>query len=422
MKIIVLFSLFFCVFTHSQTKYPVVTLDLPKDAKYFSSQVEPSIAIHPKNQDIIAAGTVMDDYYLSKDGGKTWKSSTIKSKYGVNGDPVLVFDRKGQLYYFHLSNYSKGSYLDRIVCQPSKCSYKKFKNGSFPEPNGTKVQDKHWVAVDENNVLHMTWTQFDAYNSANPKDSSIIVYSQSKNQGKTWSKPLRISKYGGDCLDDDNTVEGAVPAIGPNGEIYVCWTGPRGLVFQKSLDHGKTWLKEEMFIDNQIGGWTLDIPGINRANGLPILKCDVSDGQFKGRLYLNWCDQRNGEDDTDVFMSYSDDQGSSWSTPVKVNQDESGNHQVFTWMAVDPSNGYLYFVYYDRRNYEGNETDVYISRSKDGGLTFVDERISDRLFTPNPDVFFGDYLNIDAVSGKIVAIWPRMDNDKISLQVTLIDN
>lgn len=405
-----------------QTKYTVVTLPLPEDANYFSSQVEPSIAIHPKKTNIIAAGSVMDDYYLSKDGGKTWKSTTIKSKFGVNGDPVLTFDQEGKLYYFHLSNYSKGSYLDRIVCQKARCGYRKFNQGTFPTPNGTKVQDKQWVVIDQHNTIHMTWTQFDAYNSADPMDSSVIVYSKSSDQGKSWSLPKRISKYAGDCLDDDNTVEGAVPAIGPNGEIYVCWTGPKGLMFQKSLDNGENWFEAEMFVDQHYGGWTLEIPGINRANGLPILKCDISHGPNRGRLYLNWCDQRNGEDDTDVLLSYSDDQGKTWSKPKKVNQDESGNHQIFTWMSIDSSNGYLYFVYYDRRNYETNETDVFLSRSKDGGMTFTDERISDKPFIPSQDIFFGDYLNIDAVNGKIVAIWPRMDNRKISLQVTLIDN
>ena len=63
--------------------------------------------------------------------------------------------------------------------------------------------------------------------------------------GETWSAPLRLSQVAGDCIDDDNTVEGAVPAVGPNGEIYVSWAGPVGIVFDKSTDGGKTWVKED---------------------------------------------------------------------------------------------------------------------------------------------------------------------------------
>jgi hypothetical protein len=89
-------------------------------------------------------------------------------------------------------------------------------------------------------------------------------------------------------------------------------------------------------------------------------------------------------------------------------------------MTVDQSTGYLYFVYYDRRNYSGNQTDVYLSVSRDGGKTFKDHRISESPFIPAKRVFFGDYLNISAVEGNIKAIWPRMDEGKLSLWVGLI--
>jgi hypothetical protein len=125
-------------------------------------------------------------------------------------------------------------------------------------------------------------------------------------------------------------------------------------------------------------------------------------------------------EDTDVWLSQSKDGGKSWTIPVRVNQDDSKNHQFFTWLTVDQSNGNLYFVYYDRRNHEDTQTDVYVSVSTDGGLTFRDVRISTSPFIPNETVFFGDYLNIAAVNGTIRPIWPRMDNGEISLWVTLI--
>ena len=55
--------------------------------------------------------------------------------------------------------------------------------------------------------------------------------SKSTNSGANWSSALRINKKAGNCLDEDNTVEGAVPCVGPNGEIYVLWSGPLGIVF-----------------------------------------------------------------------------------------------------------------------------------------------------------------------------------------------
>lgn len=423
MKFLSVFWAFFVVLTSfGQTQFKNVKLAAPGIGSILYGQSEPSIAIDPTNPQIMAAGSVLNDYYYSKDGGATWISSTMKSKYGVWGDPVLMFDHTGRIYYFHLANYKKGSWIDRIVCQSAATVDAKFNQGTFPKPNGTKAQDKQWTAVNPtNNEIYMTWTQFDKYDSADPKDSTIILFSKSKDQGKSWSETKRISFYAGDCLDGDNTVEGAVPTVGPNGEIYVTWTGPKGLVMQRSMDGGETWMEKEQLVHVHHGGWVIDIPGLQRANGLPILVSDLSNGPNRGTLYLNWCDQKNGETDTDSWLSLSKDGGETWSEPIKVNQDDSKKHQFFTWITVDQSNGNLYFIYYDRRNYTDNQTDVYMTVSRDGGKTFQDFRISDSPFIPSEKVFFGDYLNIAAVKGVIRPIWPRMDNGKISLWVTLVN-
>lgn len=401
---------------------PIKNIQIPPVAvQYPYNECEPSIAINPRNPNEITAGTVLQGYHISSDGGHTWKSSALKSPYGVYGDPVLQYDQTGRLYYFHLSDYNKTSHLDRIVCQVSDRPGK-FSKGSFPKPNGTKVQDKHWVVIDpKTNVLYMTWTQFDAYDSADPKDTSIIVFSKSTDRGLSWTDPIRISKYGGDCLDGDNTVEGAVPALGPNGEIFVCWTGPRGIMFQKSTDGGLTWLNEERKLADHVGGWDIQIPGIYRANGFPFLMSDMSGGPHNGTLYLNWCDQRNGADNTDVWLIKSTDAGQTWSEPIQVNQDKDPRHQFLTSLAIDQVRGDLHFVYYDRRRFKDNRTDVVWATSKDGGQTFQEQRISNQPFVPNPMVFFGDYLGIAAHNGRIRPIWPRMDNNKITLWVALID-
>lgn len=393
----------------------------PVDSDYPYKECEPSIAINPKNPDEITAGSVLQGYHFSSDGGNTWISSMLNSPYGVYGDPVLQYDQKGRLYYFHLSAYSKASELDRIVCQISD-EPQKFSKGSFPKPNGTKVQDKHWVVIDpKTNVVYMTWTQFDAYHSSDPNDSSIIVFSKSLDRGLSWTDPMRISKFGGDCLDGDNTVEGAVPALGPNGEIYVTWTGPRGIMFQKSIDGGSTWLSEEQKLIDHVGGWDIQIPGIFRANGFPFLMSDMSEGKHKGTLYLNWCDQRNGPDNSDIWLMKSIDGGSNWSEPIRVNQDKSARHQFLTSMAIDQKRGDLHLVYYDRRRFADNRTDVIWATSNDGGQTFKEQCISDKPFIPNPSVFFGDYLGIAAYDGRVRPIWPRMDKGKITLWVALID-
>jgi hypothetical protein len=90
-------------------------------------------------------------------------------------------------------------------------------------------------------------------------------------------------------------------------------------------------------------------------------------------------------------------------------------------MAIDQVRGDLHFVYYDRRRFKDNRTDVVWATSKDGGQSFQEQRVSNQPFVPNPMVFFGDYLGIAAHDGHIRPIWPRMDNNKITLWVGLID-
>jgi len=402
-----------------KTEFEQVKIPKPATATYDMAQVEPSIAINPNNTDELIAGTVMDDYYYSKDGGRTWKSETIECEYGVYGDPVMHIDQQGRFYYFHLSRKSERR-MDRIVCQ-----YKDGEEGewmtSYTEPTEREAQDKHWVAeCPKTGNLYLTWTQFDKYGSKKPEDSSVIMFARSIDNGKNWLKPKRISKLAGDCRDGDDTVEGAVPAVRSDGTVYVVWTGPHGIRMNISKDHGETWLSEELFVTNQIGGWTFSIPGIKRCNGLPIVKVDNSGGENDGRIYINWSDQRNGENDTDVFLIFSDDEGKTWSDVKRVNQDGANNQQFFTWMDIDQTDGNIYFVFHDRRNGKGNETGVYAAYSKDGGNSFVDFPISKNLFLPNEKHFFGDYNNIVAHNGVIRPIWPEMNKGKISLYTALL--
>ena len=151
------------------------------------------------------------------------------------------------------------------------------------------------------------------------------------------------------------------------------------------------------------------------------MSCDQSNGPNRGTLYLNWADQRNGIDDTDIWLMKSTDQGETWSDAIRVNQDLPGKHQFFTWMTIDQTNGNLHFVYFDRRNYTDNLTDVIWCTSKDGGKTFEEKCISEKPFLPSKFVFFGDYLNISAHAGMVRPIWPRMDEGKLSLWTALIN-
>lgn len=409
-------SLFWQCYGNAQISYQNVMIGDKK------SPNEPAICLDPKHPERIVASSNIANMYYSQDTGATWTSSIQKSEYGVWGDPAIVVDTNGYFYHFHLSNPTEGSWIDRIVCQKSTDGGKTWEGGTYTGLNGDKDQDKHWPIVDPaTNNIYVTWTQFDKYNSKSAADDSNILFSASKDGGETWSVPKMINQVPGDCLDDDNTVEGAVPAVGPNGEIYVSWAGPEGIVFDVSKDMGRTWKKKDIHVGDFPGGWNMDIPGIMRSNGMPVTVCDLSKGPNRGTIYINWADQRNGEADTDIWTCFSKNGGKSWSAPVRVNDDAPGKQQFLPWMAIDQATGYLYVVFYDRRDYEDEKTDVYLAVSKDGGKSFQNIKISNEPFLPVKRTFFGDYNNITVYNGIVRPIWTRMDNGKTSIWTALIN-
>jgi hypothetical protein len=387
-----------------------------------NSPNEPSICINPKNTNIVTAGANLTSYYWSTNGGLNWTRGNLTSTYSVWGDPAITVDTLGNFYYFHLTNPSGSYFIDRIVCQKSTNGGATWNNGAYTGYIPPKQQDKAWPVIDpRNNNLYVTWTQFDVYGSSNPLDSSHILFSKSTDGGTTFTPAMRIDQKGGDCIDADNTDEGAVPCVGPNGEIYVSWSGPLGIVFDKSTDQGNTFMAQDKFVTLQPGGWDFAVPGIYRANGLPITACDLSNGPNRGTIYINWSDQRNGTTDTDIWLIKSTDGGNTWSTVRKVNNDPAGKHQFFTWMTIDQTTGFLYFVFYDRRNYTNNSTDVWMARSTDGGETFNNFAVSSSPFIPQSGTFFGDYTNVTAANGHIRPIWTRLDGSSLSLYTAIVD-
>ena len=387
----------------------------------YSALSEPSICINKTDTGNLVAGSIYNNIHTSYDGGKNWNNGQLQSRYGVFGDPCLASDYKGNIYYLHLAapgmERSSKEFLSSIVLQKSTDKGKTWTDGVAIGYNNTHQQDKHWVGIrPQTGELAVTWTEFDRYGSHNPDDKSRILFSKSTDFGETWTEPVKINQYDGDCLDSDNTVEGAVPVIDKNGNIYVAWAYNEKIYFDKSTDGGKTWLDKDIIIANQPGGWEYDIPGVYRTNGMPVLNIDHSDGKYGGTLYVNWSDQRKGTDNTDIFISKSTDGGHTWSKPKRVNSDNSQTHQYLTWMKIDPATGYIYIVYYDRSKYNDKRTDVTLSYSFDGGETFQSVLISDKPFVPRKNVFMGDYNNIDAYKGFVTPIWTDLTGDTLSIK------
>jgi len=387
---------------------------------------EMSISINPTNPDnIVGVGQVPCHYYYTFDGGETWGEDFITDPLAFC-DPTVCFGPDGHAYYAYIGYFNhSGIFVNRS--DDGGMTFWPQATIVVDHTSGSTFDDKEYPVADYTDGptrgnIYIAWTRFSEYGSYDTSDSSWIYFSHSTDQAMSFSEPIKICDVGGNARDGDDTVEGAVPAVGPNGEVYVAWAGPRGIEFDRSLDAGVTFGTDRV-ITEQPGGWVYNVPGINRCNGLPITEADISDSPYRGRVYVNWTDQRNG--DTDVFLIYSDDGGDTWGPVIRVNDDPiyNGAHQFLTWMDVDPVTGTVCIAFYDRRHYNPSfvETDVYIAVSDDGGDTFMNLRVSESPFHPSSSVFFGDYIGISAYGGRVRPIWMRLDGGQLTSWTALLD-
>ena len=366
---------------------------------------EPSIAIKPSQvwiKPMVAASNI-DNFYTNPLNPKLPKSKST-SKYGVYGDPVLHYSDT-TLFFAHLSKTpgkSYGEWFDRIVVQKIENPYTWKETSYSVGYNKDKMQDKPWLSSDNhsdryNGNVYVTWTEFDKYDSDDPDDRSRIRFSKYELSTDSFNTAITISDTTGDCLDGDNTLEGATTAIGKDGTIYAVWAGLYYIWLDKSTDGGTTWGTDRK-IASQPKGWDMDMPNIMRANGMPFIQSDTA----RDILYITWADEYSGN--ADVWLLYSQDQGKSWSERIRVNQDTSNRGQYFPNMVVDQATGSVFIAYYDFRH-SSSEAFYNIMLN-----TFsIEDGMSEYLITPEAiplpgkNVFYGDYLDLD-VQGSNLAI------------------
>lgn len=417
--LILLSSLFFS----AQAQFKNIKLTDLKSGVYPATGSD--IAINQKNPNNIIAGVSPNLVFYSLDEGKTWIESQLTSPNGVAGNPYLVSDLKGHTYYFHRSDQgSQGKdsegWLDRITFHKTTDDGKTWTEGESIGLNASKDQDRPRASTHpRKSDLYLTWTQFDKYGSADTTCHSTILFSMSGG-GKKWSKPAVLSRNG-DCIDDDNTPAGASTVVDMDGRVLATWSSRGTIYFDRSFDGGTTWLSNDIALAKQPGGWSFNIPGVGKTNGKPMMALDNSTSAYHNLIYVMWADQRNGEDDTDIWIMRSSNRGDNWTEPLKVNQDSSKHHQFMPAMSVDQTTGFVYIMYYDRRDHDdNNQTDVYMSYSMDGGNHFTDVKINENSFLPVEGKFLSDYNSISAHKGLIAPIWTSMDGETNSVWTSVI--
>jgi Secretion system C-terminal sorting domain len=412
---------------------PAVQIPLAKttptdfnNVRIFSSsnnQSEVSVSGSMLNTNDFVAGANTDPgqgFYYSTDGTLNWNGSDHLLNTSVYAsDPSLTFDLNGNAYFNYL-DYVSGRY--NLYLSKSSDGGINWQAPTRVDVNNQKQPDKNYMTIDQNqnspykNNIYCVWTEF---SGSNP-----IIFARSTNGGGSFIGHLNIS--GGSTI-----VQAAVPAVGPNGEVYVVWgignPNETGIGFNKSTNGGASFIYSNpptVSTVTQIGTFsnnryrlkiTSQYPDGIRVNSFPSVAVDRSGGSNNGTIYIVWADQRTsspGSGTPDILLIKSIDQGSTWSQPIRVNDVTTGD-QWMPWVDVGPD-GAVNIVFYDSRNDPDNFfTEVYVARSNDGGQSFVNYKVSDVQFAPvaipgYASGYMGDYIGIASGQGKAYPVW--MDN------------
>src|SRR5207248_9545379 len=88
----------------------------------------------------------------------------------------------------------------------------------------------------------------------------------------------------------------------------------------------------------------------------PGLVWDSTRGPFNNRVYLMYTEEPvNENNDTEIYLRTSTNDGATWTSPVRVNDDPTGviRSQFLQYIALDPTRGTVAAGWHDARNDNG---------------------------------------------------------------------
>lgn len=338
----------------------------------------------------------------SENGGLNWTLTQPAYPGGTCCDPWAAYTGNGVLVY---GSGVSGQYV-----------YRSTNNGN------TWTAPVLSVSGNDRNTLAAENTGTGPY--ANYVYAAITPgnFARSTDLGATWTTTYSSS----------NTIPGVMIAVGPNGAteggcvMYVTNTGSTASVnytFHRSTDGGLTFqVRSTINVAGYVG--TLNSAGRLNINNMrtrpyPMIAIDNRpSGPQRGWWYLVYAsnDPPGNGNRPDIKFQRSTDQGATWSSWVRVNDNANPEQSDQWWPFVtfERNSGRLYIMWYDDRNGPGTfQNDVYATYTTDGGTTFApNQRITNASWTipcpacsPNTNCYRGDYDGMSANRLTSFGVW-----------------
>jgi hypothetical protein len=367
------------------------------------SEVEPTIAVDPRDPRVLVAAWQQDRYTAgggaaalgvaySRDGGATWARAVVpgvtecRGRGGRNSDPWLSFGPDGTVYLASLPGSISGA---RGLRTSVAVSTSRDGGATWSQPirvsrAGDRSGDKEAVTADPTRPGHayVVWSEIDR-----------ILMARTTDGGLTWSAPRAIAT--GQVLNistisvlEDGTLLHAYFAAGRRREAVLT---------SRSSDAGLSWSRPVR------AGTVADVTPFDPRTGIAARSAPVAApgavGGPDGSAYAAWLTAGQGGL-ARVVVARSSDGGRRWSRPrVAV----GGTTHAFTpSLAITPGGVVGVTAYRFRAR---GRADVVASLSADGGRTWRLRRLSSpfslrRSPRAHADLrFLGDYTGLAADAG-----------------------
>ena len=382
-------------------------------------QSEPSIAIDPNNLNRLFAVSNEEGTGLfaavSSDGGVTWSARTMAD--GSDGlpvafcDPKAAFDQFGNLFLTYLD--PTGTTVIVALSTDGGQSFTSL--DTFYDPTGV---DQPTVATGPGvgGKGSAVWETF--------LEGTQIVATGASVTGLGLIGSFSLEQVATGPADGTTRNFGDV-VVGPSGQVLIDYQTP-------SLGLGPSTVYVNLDVNGpspggfgapvlvtstQVGGFDPIPPEQVRTIGAEAnLAWDRSSSPHNGRVYLAYTDaSAPGNQDTKIFLRYSDDNGMTWSAPVAVSDDKTNSSEFLPSIAVDQSDGDVVVAWYDARNDPNDvKTQFFAAVSSDGGQTFspsipvgvgMSDATAEGLNSFSQRNQYGDYTGVAFAGGILYPAW-----------------
>jgi len=416
------------------------------------NEAEHAIAINPTNpSNIVAMSTLSEPTAVglfegvSFDGGQHWTRQIIGDGDQLGEiccDEQLAWDSFGNLWMVYLFIGSNGN-VPIALSTDGGLTWEKVaeivpikpKGVSVPESTGSKgngLSMKGIASADQPSIsagAGSVWVSYTVYPSTVVQAFGAPV--TGLGQFGDFTTPQNVPTAFGKGNYGDT-------AVGPHGQVMVIYQdqtiGQGGARIYTALDPdglGPAGFGEpRLFARTRVGGFDyLPVQPDRSVDAEANLGWDRSGGPHDGRIYGIWTQEvKNESDDIDIMFQSSDDNGATWSSPVRLNDDATTNSQINPAIAVDQATGFVAVSWYDARNDLGtggagdtdgipnDDVQIWATFSTDSGATFVPNfQVSEGTSNSSVEVTgsgfnFGDYTHAAFESRSFYPAWSDNSN------------